>query len=107
MTEQKGDAAAKRQNFHHPYTPYPIQLDFMNALYNVLEDGCVGIFESPTGILTSDSTLSIFFKGGRRLLGYQQLTSLESIGTVLDVSALYLLYGKCLEAGETNCDISF
>ncbi|KAK6518995.1 ATP-dependent DNA helicase chl1 [Arthrobotrys megalospora] len=40
--------AVPQRNFHHPYTPYPIQLDFMNALYDVLEDGSVGIFESPT-----------------------------------------------------------
>ncbi|KAF3934696.1 hypothetical protein ABW20_dc0105426 [Dactylellina cionopaga] len=41
-------SVAVQRNFHHPYTPYPIQLDFMNALYDVLEAGCVGIFESPT-----------------------------------------------------------
>ncbi|KAA8909788.1 helicase C-terminal domain-containing protein [Sphaerosporella brunnea] len=38
-----------QRDFHHPYTPYPIQLEFMNALYDAIEDGCVGIFESPTG----------------------------------------------------------
>ncbi|KAI5813786.1 helicase C-terminal domain-containing protein [Pyronema omphalodes] len=37
------------RDFHHPYTPYDIQLQFMNALYNAIDDGCVGIFESPTG----------------------------------------------------------
>ncbi|KAL4805264.1 helicase C-terminal domain-containing protein [Aspergillus unguis] len=35
--------------FHHPYSPYDIQLQFMQALYECLEDGKVGIFESPTG----------------------------------------------------------
>ncbi|EPS45783.1 hypothetical protein H072_142 [Dactylellina haptotyla CBS 200.50] len=39
---------APQRDFHHPYTPYLIQLDFMNALYEVLDSGCVGIFESPT-----------------------------------------------------------
>ncbi|KAL7276264.1 ATP-dependent DNA helicase chl1 [Rhizina undulata] len=39
----------EQRNFHHPYQPYQIQLDFMNAVYSTLEDGCVGIFESPTG----------------------------------------------------------
>ncbi|KAF8537100.1 putative DNA helicase [Trichophaea hybrida] len=38
-----------QRDFHHPYTPYAIQLEFMNALYDAIEDGCVGIFESPTG----------------------------------------------------------
>ncbi|KZF21810.1 ATP-dependent RNA helicase CHL1 [Xylona heveae TC161] len=37
------------RNFHHPYTPYEIQLQFMNAVYSCLEDGKVAILESPTG----------------------------------------------------------
>ncbi|MCJ1437203.1 ATP-dependent DNA helicase chl1 [Xylographa pallens] len=37
------------KDFHHPFTPYDIQLEFMNALYDCIEDGQVGIFESPTG----------------------------------------------------------
>ncbi|CBX94319.1 hypothetical protein IAQ61_006322 [Plenodomus lingam] len=37
------------REFHHPYTPYEIQNDFMHAVYNCLESGKVGIFESPTG----------------------------------------------------------
>ncbi|CAO2654545.1 Nn.00g112780.m01.CDS01 [Neocucurbitaria sp. VM-36] len=39
----------KERDFHHPYEPYAIQKDFMNAVYDCLEDGKVGIFESPTG----------------------------------------------------------
>uniref|UniRef100_A0A8C8VL55 DEAD/H-box helicase 11 n=1 Tax=Pelusios castaneus TaxID=367368 RepID=A0A8C8VL55_9SAUR len=35
--------------FPFPYTPYSIQEDFMAELYRVLEEGKVGIFESPTG----------------------------------------------------------
>lgn len=37
------------EKFHHPYQPYDIQLDFMKALYDCIEQGKVGIFESPTG----------------------------------------------------------
>lgn len=38
-------------DFHHPYTPYDVQLEFMKAAYNVLEygNGQIGILESPTG----------------------------------------------------------
>lgn len=38
-------------NFHHPYSPYDVQLEFMRAAYDVLErgGGQVGILESPTG----------------------------------------------------------
>jgi len=35
--------------FHHPYEPYSIQLEFMQKLYKTIDDGNVGIFESPTG----------------------------------------------------------
>jgi len=38
-------------DFHHPYTPYSVQNEFMSTAYNVLKqgDGQVGILESPTG----------------------------------------------------------
>ncbi|KAI2622752.1 DNA repair helicase [Hypomontagnella submonticulosa] len=38
-------------DFHHPYTPYDVQEQFMNAVYEVLQrgEGQVGILESPTG----------------------------------------------------------
>ncbi|KAI1463513.1 DNA repair helicase [Daldinia caldariorum] len=41
----------QRIDFHHPYTPYDVQEQFMNTAYQVLErgDGQVGILESPTG----------------------------------------------------------
>lgn len=38
-------------DFHHPYTPYDVQDQFMQAVYKVLDkgNGQVGILESPTG----------------------------------------------------------
>ena len=35
--------------FKFPFEPYSIQLDFMRQLYETVEAGQVGIFESPTG----------------------------------------------------------
>ncbi|XP_032780597.2 ATP-dependent DNA helicase DDX11 isoform X1 [Daphnia magna] len=35
--------------FRFPFEPYPIQLDFMKNLYQCIEQGKLGIFESPTG----------------------------------------------------------
>ena len=35
--------------FPFPFPPYGIQLDLMRKLYEALELGKVGIFESPTG----------------------------------------------------------
>jgi chromosome transmission fidelity protein 1 len=37
------------KDFHHPFEPYDIQRQFMTALYQSIEDGKIGIFESPTG----------------------------------------------------------
>ncbi|KAK4548814.1 hypothetical protein LTR36_008587 [Oleoguttula mirabilis] len=37
------------KDFHHPYEPYDIQRKLMEAIYACIEDGGVGIFESPTG----------------------------------------------------------
>ncbi|POS82814.1 hypothetical protein EPUL_004116, partial [Erysiphe pulchra] len=50
MEENKKDEEEKgTREFHHPYEPYSIQLDFMEVVYNVLENEGVGILESPTG----------------------------------------------------------
>lgn len=40
----------EKKDFHHPYQPYDIQYEMMDALYNCIANGQVGIFESPTGI---------------------------------------------------------
>ncbi|RAL60635.1 hypothetical protein DID88_009953 [Monilinia fructigena] len=44
-----GEVEIYKKDFHHPYTPYPIQETFMQTVYDVLEQGKVGILESPTG----------------------------------------------------------
>lgn len=38
-------------DFHHPFTPYTVQNQFMRTVYQILEtgEGQVGILESPTG----------------------------------------------------------
>ncbi|KAH6677316.1 helicase C-terminal domain-containing protein [Halenospora varia] len=41
--------APTHRDFHHPYTPYAIQETFMSTVYQVLEEGKIGILESPTG----------------------------------------------------------
>jgi len=37
------------EDFGFPFAPYPIQQEFMETLFKVLEEGKLGIFESPTG----------------------------------------------------------
>ncbi|ODM93421.1 putative ATP-dependent RNA helicase DDX11-like protein 8 [Orchesella cincta] len=45
------------ESFKFPFNPYPIQIDFMKALFTALEGRKLGIFESPTGTGKSLSML--------------------------------------------------
>ncbi len=53
--------SAREIDFHHPYVPYDVQLEFMKSVYDVLEqgNGQIGILESPTG--TVSATFSFVF----------------------------------------------
>ncbi|RAL44089.1 hypothetical protein DM860_015010 [Cuscuta australis] len=53
-----------------PYKPYPIQLDFMNALYRSLQNGGIAILESPTG---TGKTLSIICSALQWLVDRKQV----------------------------------
>lgn len=44
--------SSKTKPFGFPFEPYGIQKDFMKELYNVLDQGKIGIFESPTGTVS-------------------------------------------------------
>lgn len=47
----------EKLDFHHPYTPYDVQEQFMRTVYDVLDkgEGQVGILESPTGTVSEIS----------------------------------------------------
>lgn len=49
--------------FPFPFQPYPIQEQFMEALYATLDQGKVGIFESPTGTVGQGSNGSALLDG--------------------------------------------
>ncbi|KAK9451561.1 helicase C-terminal domain-containing protein [Limtongia smithiae] len=49
MPSSESCSPENARDFHHPFQPYAIQVDFMNALYDTINDGKIGIFESPTG----------------------------------------------------------
>lgn len=51
--EDGPDLIPRPKDFHHPYTPYDIQEAFMGTVYQVLQDGKVGILESPTGTVST------------------------------------------------------
>lgn len=51
MAPQTGAGAMENPEFPaFPFTPYPIQLQFMTSVYRALQKGGVAIVESPTGI---------------------------------------------------------
>ncbi|KAI9850621.1 MAG: ATP-dependent DNA helicase chl1 [Thelocarpon superellum] len=52
--------AGRGRDFHHPFTPYDIQVQFMNAVYDCLQEGHIGIFESPTGTFTRVGGLAVW-----------------------------------------------
>ena len=56
-------ATTKPVFFPFPFPPYDIQEDFMRTLFQVLDNGEVGIFESPTGTVGADKWQ--FFRGLR------------------------------------------
>lgn len=56
-------ATMKPVFFPFPFPPYDIQEDFMRTLFQVLDNGEVGIFESPTGTVGGDKWQ--FFRGLR------------------------------------------
>ncbi|KAJ1918099.1 ATP-dependent DNA helicase chl1 [Mycoemilia scoparia] len=48
-TVKKLEPPSTGNEFSFPFNPYSIQIDFMRNLYEALENGYFGIFESPTG----------------------------------------------------------
>ena len=46
--------------FPFPFPPYDIQEDFMRTLFHVLDNGEVGIFESPTGTVGDNIKWQMF-----------------------------------------------
>ncbi|KAK9239134.1 helicase C-terminal domain-containing protein [Lipomyces kononenkoae] len=71
---QKSEINSPERDFHHPYTPYGIQVDFMNALSDTIEEGKIGIFESPTG---KGKSLSLICGAMTWLRDHQSLSQLN------------------------------
>nr|POE75780.1 atp-dependent dna helicase chl1 [Quercus suber] len=67
------------KDFHHPFQPYGIQQEFMEALYNCIDDGKVGIFESPTG---TGKSLSLICASLTWLREHKRKTFDESLAAI-------------------------
>jgi Rad3-related DNA helicase len=46
-------------DFRFPYIPYPIQNELMKKIFEAIENGGLGLFESPTGTVSIIYTLNI------------------------------------------------
>lgn len=69
-------------DFHHPYTPYDVQLQFMKAVYEVLQagHGQIGILESPTGTGKSLSLICSSLTWLRNFKASSHQETLKKIG---------------------------
>ncbi|GAB0134464.1 hypothetical protein EsDP_00002835 [Epichloe bromicola] len=72
----------QKLDFHHPYTPYNVQEEFMRTVYGVLEqgEGQIGILESPTGTGKSLSLICASLTWLRNYKSTQFETSLHEAG---------------------------
>ena len=69
-----------------PFPPYPIQQDFMGALYKVLSEGGVGLFESPTGRSQGSHCFAeqqLVFKSMATMVGYSVTAWRDGQGAML------------------------
>lgn len=71
-------------HFPFPFPPYPIQKDFMAELYQVLEAGKIGIFESPTG---TGKSLSLICGALTWLRDFEQKKQQEEARCLLEPGA--------------------
>lgn len=71
-------------SFPFPFTPYTIQDEFMRALYSVIENRKIGIFESPTG---TGKTLTLMCSTLKWLSDHDQLNQVNLREQILALKA--------------------
>jgi len=70
------------EEFPFPFPAYDIQKQFMTKLYNCLEDGKIGLFESPTG---TGKSLSIICGALRWLIDHEKWKKQELISAIANI----------------------
>ncbi|XP_019886547.1 ATP-dependent DNA helicase DDX11 isoform X2 [Ooceraea biroi] len=79
------------QEFPFPFPAYEIQKQFMTELYNCLQDGKIGLFESPTG---TGKSLSLICGALRWLVDHEKWKKQELISTIADIDEKIKSYEK-------------
>lgn len=68
-----------RRTYNHPYKPYDIQVQLMDAIYDTIQNNYkVGLFESPTG---TGKTLSIICSSMTWLRNYKKSQDYSAMGS--------------------------
>ncbi len=92
-------------NFRFPYEAYDIQTDFMRSLFDCLENGRFGIFESPTG---TGKSLSLIC-GTLTWFVHAQKTRLEQLQNIIKGeyydAPCTITYGAPCNIEEANEDV--
>ncbi|KAL4152190.1 hypothetical protein PRNP1_009124 [Phytophthora ramorum] len=95
-----GAASMDGEFFSFPYTPYSIQLDLMHQLWETLEQGHCGIFESPTG---TGKSISLICGALTWLTRHtDEFGLLQALGTADKVDAIDTEAEKCKKIAEPS-----
>lgn len=70
------------QEFLFPFPAYPIQKQFMKELYSCLENGKLGLFESPTG---TGKSLSLICGALKWLIDHEKWKKQELTSTIAEI----------------------
>jgi chromosome transmission fidelity protein 1 len=72
----EGPGLARTEFSAFPYPPYAIQQQFMQQLYDTVQQGNIGLFQSPTG---TGKTLSVICSVLQWLLDTQELLKQQEL----------------------------
>lgn len=84
-------------SFPFPFQPYSIQDQFMRALYSVIENRKIGVFESPTG---TGKTLSLMCSALKWLTDHSELNRTNLLETIREMEQDI----KISSAENSKCD---
>lgn len=67
---EANDVGNNSRKYNHPFEPYDIQIQLMDAIYDAIDNYKIGLFESPTG---TGKTLSLICSSMTWLREYKRI----------------------------------